>query len=76
MIQSMSERPNCWINALIESFFKPLKVERLHQFRCETHAQARFDIVNWIEGYYNLERLHSSIDYQTPMEEKSGLMCA
>ena len=76
MIQSMSRRANCWDNAPMESFFKTLKVERIHQLRYETRAQARLDIVNWIEGFYNLERMHSSIDYQTPAAAESSLMAA
>ena len=62
--------------APIESFFKTLKVERIHQLRYGTRAQARLDIVDWIEGFYNLERLHSSIDYQTPAAAESSLMAA
>ena len=76
MIQSMSRRANCWDNAPMESFFKTLKVERIHQLRYETRAQARLDIVDWIEGFYNLERMHSSIDYQTPAAVESSLMAA
>ena len=76
MIQSMSRRANCWDNAPMESFFKTLKVERIHQLRYETRAQARLDIVDWIEGFYNLERVHSSIDYQTPAAAESSLMAA
>jgi transposase InsO family protein len=76
MIQSMSRRANCWDNAPMESFFKTLKVERIHQLRYETRAQARLDIVDWIEGFYNLERMHSSIDYQTPAAAESSLMAA
>jgi transposase InsO family protein len=45
----------------MESFFKTLKVERIYQLRYGTRAQARLDIVNWIEGFYNLRRMHSSI---------------
>lgn len=76
MIQSMSRRANCWDNAPMESFFKTLKVERIHQLRYETRAQARLDIVDWIEGFYNLERMHSSIDYQTPALMESSRMAA
>ena len=76
MIQSMSRRANCWDNAPMESFFKTLKVERIHQLRYENRAQARLDIVNWIEGFYNLERMHSSIDYQTPNAAEASLMAA
>lgn len=76
MLQSMSRRANCWDNAPMESFFKTLKVERIHQLRYETRAQARLDIVDWIEGFYNLQRMHSSIGYQTPAAAESSLMAA
>lgn len=67
MIQSMSRRANCWDNAAMESFFKTLKVERVHMMRYDTRALAKLDIVDWIEGFYNQRRMHSSIDYQTPV---------
>jgi transposase InsO family protein len=60
----------------MESFFKTLKVERIYQTQYETRAHARLDIVNWIEGFYNRERLHSSIGYQTPMHAESSLKAA
>ena len=68
MIQSMSRRGSCWDNAVMESFFKTLKVERVHWMRYATRADARLDIVDWIEGFYNRQRMHSSIDYQTPVD--------
>ena len=68
MMVSMSRRANAWDNAPMESFFKTLKVERIYQTRYETRAQARLDIVDWIEGYYNRQRMHTSIDYCTPVE--------
>ena len=76
MIQSMSRRANCWDNAAMESFFKTLKVERVHTMRYETRAFAKLDIVNWIEGFYNQRRLHSSIGYQTPVNAELSLMAA
>ncbi|WP_157071718.1 IS3 family transposase [Steroidobacter denitrificans] len=76
MVQSMSRRANCWDNSPIESFFKTLKVERVYQLRYETRAQARLDLVNWIEGFYNLQRMHSSIGYQTPAAAESSLRAA
>jgi putative transposase len=76
MIQSMSRRANCWDNAVMESFFKTLKVERIHLLRYETRAVARLDIVDWIEGFYNQKRMHSSIDYKTPVDAESSLMTA
>ena len=68
MTVSMSRRANAWDNAPMESFFKTLKVERIYQTRYETRAQARLDIVDWIEGYYNRQRMHTSIGYCTPVE--------
>ena len=76
MLQSMSRRANCWDNAPTESFFKTLKVERIYQLRYATRAQARLDIVDWIEGFYNHRRLHSSIGYQIPAHVESRLMAA
>ncbi len=76
MIQSMSRRANCWDNAAMESFFKTLKVELIYPQRYVTRAQARLDIVSWIEGFYNRERLHSSIGYETPVDAECGLMAA
>jgi len=76
MQQSMSRRANCWDNSPMESFFKTLKVERVHQLRYETRAEARLDIVDWIEGSYNHRRLHSSIGYRTPAIAESSLMAA
>jgi transposase InsO family protein len=71
MVQSMSRRANCWDNAAMESFFKTLKVERVHRVRYETRAQAKLDIVDWIEGFYNRQRIHSSIGYKTPVGVES-----
>ena len=76
MIQSMSRRANCWDNAVMESFFKTLKVERIYGLRYETRAQAKLDIVNWIEGFYNQRRMHSSIGYKTPACAEASLMIA
>jgi putative transposase len=76
MIQSMSRRANCWDNAAMESFFKTLKVERVHRTRYQTRAQAKLDIVDWIEGFYNRKRIHSSIGYRTPAAVESMLRTA
>ena len=60
----------------MESFFKTLKVERIYQTRYETRAHARLDIVDWIEGYYNRQRLHSSIGYRVPVQAEEMLLAA
>jgi transposase InsO family protein len=73
MTQSMSRKGNCWDNAPMESFFKTLKVENTHRLTYVTRSQARLDIVNWIEGFYNAKRLHSAIGYQAPAEFERSL---
>ena len=76
MVQSMSRRANCWDNAPMESFFKTLKVERIYRQRYQTRDEARVDIVNWIEGFYNARRLHSALSYQSPVQFERGLQAA
>jgi putative transposase len=76
MVASMSRKANCWDNAVIESFFKTLKVERIDRLRYTSRAQARLDIVDWIEGFYNRFRRHSSIGYQTPVGKELGMKAA
>ena len=76
MVQSMSRRANCWDNAAMESFFKTLKVERAYRVNYPTRTQARLDIVNWIEGFYNHRRLHSSIGYRSPCDAERRLLAA
>ncbi len=68
MIQSMSRKANCWDNAPMESFFKTLKVERVYRRRYHTRDDARADIVNWMEGFYNSKRLHSALGYKSPVQ--------
>ena len=73
---SMSRRANCWDNAAMESFFKTLKVERIYQVRYDTRAQARLDIVDWIEGFYNRVRMHTAIGYMAPVTKERSLLAA
>lgn len=69
--QSMSRRANCWDNAVAESFFKSLKTECVYGSRFENKRAAAVEIFEYIEIFYNRERLHSSLGYRTPkqMEE-------
>lgn len=76
MVQSMSRKANCWDNAPMESFFKTIKVERIHRSRYRTRDEARADIVNWIEGFYNARRLHSALNYQSPVQFERRLRAA
>ncbi|EMR04525.1 insertion element IS2 transposase InsD [Cesiribacter andamanensis AMV16] len=69
--QSMSRRANCWDNAVAESFFKTLKTECVYGNRYQDQRRASIEIFEYIEIFYNRERLHSSLGYRTPeqMEE-------
>jgi transposase InsO family protein len=64
---SMSRKGNCWDNAVTETLFGSLKVERLHDLRFETRRQAKDQVINWIT-FYNRKRLHSIIGYKAPMD--------
>jgi putative transposase len=70
MIQSMSSKGNCYDNAVAESFFHTLKTELIHHERYETRFQARRSVFEYIEMFYNRVRLHSALNYQSPLEFK------
>jgi putative transposase len=73
MAVSMSGRGDCWDNAAMESFWSTLKNELVHHERYETREQARRSIFEYIEVFYNRQRLHSSIGYQSPEAFEAGL---
>lgn len=66
--QSMSRKGNCWDNAVSESFFHALKTELIHQQTFQTRAQAIQAIFEYIEVFYNRERLHSANGYLSPVD--------
>jgi putative transposase len=66
MIGSMSRVGNCYDNAVSESFFGSLKREWVHHQRYATHEQAKASIVYYIEVFYNRQRRHSTLGYQSP----------
>lgn len=63
---SMSRKGNCYDNAFVESFFRTLKVELIYRKKFETREEAKTAIFEFIEVWYNRQRLHSSLDYMTP----------
>lgn len=67
-VQSMSGKGNCYDNALIESFFHTLKTEHVRECRFTSRRQAMLSIFEYIEVYYNRNRMHSGIGYQAPGE--------
>lgn len=67
ILASMSRKGNCWDNAVAESFFKSLKVERVYHRRYQTRKEAQADIFQYIEVFYNRRRRHSSLGYRAPV---------
>ena len=68
ILGSMSRRGNCLDNAPVESFFGTLKTERVHRRRYRTRSEARQDLFQYIETWYNRKRLHSALGYVSPVE--------
>jgi putative transposase len=73
---SMSRRANCYDNAFAESFFHTLKVELVHRRNFKTRQEAMAAIFEYIEVWYNRERIHSSLGYKTPMEYELTALAA
>ena len=66
VVRSMSRKGNCYDNAVVESFFSSLKNERVHHQDYHTRQEARSDIFDYIEVFYNRRRKHESLGYHTP----------
>jgi len=67
MIGSMSAKGRCYDNAVAESFFHSLKVELVHRYRFASREQAMSAIFKYMEAFYNTKRLHSTLDYVSPV---------
>ena len=67
MVQSMSRKGNCWDNAPTERFFRSLKYEQLNYEKFKTKEVAKLSIIDYI-AFYNSRRVHSKLDYQTPLD--------
>jgi putative transposase len=73
LLASMCRKGNCYDNAFIESFWSSLKYELVYHQRFATRAGARTAIFDYIETFYNRTRLHSSLDYLSPINFESQL---
>lgn len=71
--QSMSKKGDCWDNAVAESFFKTIKYESLNRQRFDTYEQLYRQVYEYIENWYNIKRIHSSLGYLTPLEKEIQL---
>ena len=67
----MSRKGNCWDNAVMERFFGSLKSERTDDEVYLTRRMAKNDVVDYIEMFYNSDRLHSTLGYVSPKDFES-----
>jgi len=73
LVPSMSRKADCLDNAVAESFFATLEKELVQQSDWQTHTQARRDVFEFIEIWYNRQRRHSSLGYRSPAEYEERL---
>ena len=66
VVCSMSRPGNCWDNAPVESFFRTLKSDLARATLWRTREEATHAMADYIDGFYNVRRLHSTLDYQSP----------
>ena len=71
--QSMSRRGSCLDNAPMESLFASLKTEHVHRARYRTRDEARAALFDYLEIFYNRQRLHSGLGYRTPTEARTAM---
>ena len=76
MLCSMSRKGDCWDNAPMESFFATLKGELVEERGYLTRDEARADVFQYIEGFYNRRRLHSGLGYLTPEQKLAAFQAA
>jgi putative transposase len=68
LVASMSRKGNCYDNATMESFWSTLKLELVYRGRFDTRAEARTQIFDFIEVFYNRQRLHTALNYRSPVD--------
>lgn len=68
MKSSMSRKGDCWDNSVAESFFGSLKTERIFDYPYSNREEAKSDVIDYIEMFYNSNRLHSYLGYLSPAE--------
>jgi len=76
ILYSMSRKGNCCDNAVMESFYRTLKVELIYLKKYKMRMEAKRDIFEYIEIFYNRERLHSFLGYNSPEEYEKMTMVA
>ena len=76
VLPSMSRKGNCHDNAVAESFFSNLKNEVMHDRLFGSRDEAKAAVSDYIEVYYNRQRLHQTLGYQTPVAVEAAFRCA
>ena len=76
VVCSMSRSGNVWDNAAMESFFSSLKTERIRRKVYRTRDEARADVFDYIERFYNPRRRHSTIGYESPIAFEAKMRLA
>ena len=76
LVPSMSRKGNCYDNATKESFFHSLKTELVHHEHYRTREEAKASVFEWIEVFYNRQRLHSALGYRSPAEFEAQSIAA
>jgi putative transposase len=74
IVCSMSRRGDCWDNAAMESFFSSLKTERTSRKHYVMRDEARADVFDYVERFYNPRRRHSTLGYLSPMQFEQRLL--
>lgn len=73
MVASMSAQGYCYDNAAMESFFSTLKTELVHRRTWNCHEEIKLHLFDYIETFYNRRRLHSALNYQSPIDFEAKL---
>jgi putative transposase len=76
IVRSMSRAGNVWDNAAMESFFSSVKTERIARKVYRTRDDAKADMFDYIERFYNPHRRHSTIGYESPMAFEAKMRLA
>jgi putative transposase len=72
VVASMSRKGNCLHNAPMESFFNSLKNEQVFHADYATREEAKRDVFEYIEGFYNRRRRHSALGYRSPAQHHAA----
>lgn len=65
---SMSRKGNCWDNAVMERFWGSLKSERTDHKKYKTRKEAKNDVIDYVEMFYNSKRIHATLGYVSPLQ--------